>query len=921
MSDLRQNLQQRRSAEKPTRVELLAPAGSFDAMRAAINAGADAVYMGGSRFGARAYADNPDEEGIIKAIEYCHLRGKKLYMTVNTLFRNEELYDCLFEFLKPYYEAGLDAVIVQDAGAMRYISEKFPDMPIHISTQATVTGAEGANELKSRGYNITRVVPARELSLKELKNMRENTELEMEVFIHGALCYCYSGQCLLSSMAGGRSGNRGRCAQPCRRLYSAKEVQADYSLGDEIAKAYYLSPKDMCVLPHIHEMIDAGINSFKIEGRMKSPEYCAGVVSIYRRFIDSYYELRDNGSPRESLEESLDNLRELYNRGGFNEGYLFKHNGQDMMSMERPNHSGVELGKVIGVSGRRADIMLFKAVGKGDVLEIRGENGKAVFEYTVGEAITAGSKTSVITMKDRTATVGLKVYRTKNDGLLRDIREKYIDNDLKVPVDICFTAVKGREAELRCSSFAGDRQFTFTFRGNIVEKALNAPITEDKLIKQLSKLGETEFTAGELSVTADEDIFIPVGELNRLRREAIEGLRQTIIDHTRRDRTEGIRKADCESRETETKENGKGIGAQIPGMTEIWNNKKDEVKNMQIETSGAGNDDFENKPMKTAGDTDASSETTRLVVSVSSFSQLESALRYGEIDEIYYNVSSFSFDEADRVKNTVELYRQRNGRPDFRFALPVICRKDKGSRTEGEMEEFCIRYKACGFVARNYETVALLKKIGADYRTDYNIYAMNSLAAKEAGTGFTFSPEMTVNEIKENNREGLSGEMIVYGLMPVMVSAQCVYKNVTGICRLGKRVDEAEKLQNRDKTVEKKVLCHEDRDRENAATGTNNPDVLSLTDEKGFTFRTCQQCSFCYNIIYNSAVTNIMDKTDSIKNTGVRRLRADLTFENAGETGEVLNNLTKLKTGGEYTMPTEIMGMKYTNGHYFKPVE
>ncbi len=261
-------------------MELLAPAGSLDSLKAAVNAGADAVYIGGSRFGARAFADNPEEDQLLEGIDYCHLHGCRIYMTVNTLLKDKELMDQLYDFLLPYYLHGLDGVIVQDLGVVSYIRSCFPELPVHGSTQMTITGPEGASLVKQLG--ITRVVPARELSLEEVRKIIDETGLEVETFIHGAMCYSYSGQCLLSSMIGGRSGNRGRCAQPCRLPYELYEEDRKINKSG----SYVLSLKDMCTIDLLPEFEEAGIASLKIEGRMKRPEYTAGVVSVYRKYLD-----------------------------------------------------------------------------------------------------------------------------------------------------------------------------------------------------------------------------------------------------------------------------------------------------------------------------------------------------------------------------------------------------------------------------------------------------------------------------------------------------------------------------------------------------------------------------------------------------------------------------------------------------------
>lgn len=310
------------------KVELLAPAGSFQAMEAAIRAGADAVYLGGQKFGARAYADNLNQEQMIEAIDMVHLHGKQLYLTVNTLLKNREMEQELYEYLAPFYEAGLDAVIVQDLGVMEFIKREFPELPIHASTQMTITGVESAKLLKDAG--ASRVVTARELSLKEIKEIYDATHMEIESFVHGALCYCYSGQCLMSSMIGGRSGNRGRCAQPCRLPY---QVYKNGKRQNDEKTSYPLSPKDMCTVRILPEIMEAGVFSLKIEGRMKKPEYAAGVVSIYRKYID----LAISGKPYTIDPADSKALYDLYNRSGFTDGYFHQYHGKEMMAMVKHN--------------------------------------------------------------------------------------------------------------------------------------------------------------------------------------------------------------------------------------------------------------------------------------------------------------------------------------------------------------------------------------------------------------------------------------------------------------------------------------------------------------------------------------------------------------------------------------------------------
>lgn len=306
------------------KVELLAPAGNYEAMTGAFMAGADAVYLGGNAFGARAYADNFSKEEIVKGIYLAHMLDKKIYLTVNTLIKEKE-FPLLYDFLLPFYENGLDGIIIQDLGVFSFVKEHFPGLDLHVSIQMTITGSYGAKMLKEEG--AVRIVPARELSLKEMKQIKNDVDIEIETFVHGAMCYCYSGQCLFSSILGGRSGNRGRCAQPCRLPYQNEN-------GNE---QYPLSMKDMCTISILPELMEAGIDSFKIEGRMKKPEYAAGVTALYRKYIDLYYE---NPKNYKVNAKDLEYLKKLYIRSDIQEGYYHMHNGKSMITFTSPAYAG-----------------------------------------------------------------------------------------------------------------------------------------------------------------------------------------------------------------------------------------------------------------------------------------------------------------------------------------------------------------------------------------------------------------------------------------------------------------------------------------------------------------------------------------------------------------------------------------------------
>ena len=812
------------------RFELLAPAGSPEALRAAVNAGADAVYIGGSAFGARAYADNADTDSLIDCIRFCHLRGKKLYLTVNTLFKEDELENRLFSFLHPFYEAGLDAVIVQDTGAVDYIAAHFPGLPIHLSTQTAITMAEGTFSLAEKYPCITRVVPARELSLAEIERFRKDSSLEMEIFIHGALCCCYSGQCLMSSMIGGRSGNRGRCAQPCRKLYDSR---------------YLLSPKDQCLLPVLHELMDIGIDSFKIEGRMKSPEYTAGVVSVYRRYIDKYEKLGSAGysawlnSNKSMLDADMMLLQDLYNRGGFNAGYLHAHNGPDMMTFDRPNHSGTLVGEVITVRGREAVIRFSAAVFAQDVLEIRAEN-KKVFEFTLGQGFNACQTFSCITMKDRKAAVGMAVYRTRPNSLLEKLRAEYIDRNVKVPVRMKFTGHLGEACALEISTMGGGdasvpelsaaggeishghahsgtcRKTSVRITGAVVEAALKAPSDAASVIKQLSKLGETDFCVdGEIEVELDNNVFIPSGELNRMRREAAEALRNEMI--RRFERTAGEASLSTDQEESgEIAVRKTDSGSTPAKIFSVWNERQfDAVVDIHKDDPGTV--------------------------------------------DIYFNISSFDKAVVESLARKIASLANTS----LWLDLPYISRSAVYDRMKKYIVSIAEQYPEIGYIARTREEVYLLKSIGARYRTDYNLYVMNGRTAALAETEYTLPQELSYNELK--TVAGDRAELIIYGSQPVMFSAQCVYKNKTGRCRLG--------------------------DTDMLSAGTTLADFVAITDELGHDFRCRQMCDFCYNIIYNSAVLDLRDCADETDELNLRAVRYDFTFEQPDDIKAIIAGL------------------------------
>lgn len=448
-------------------IEVLAPAGSYETLRAAIESGADAVYVGGSRFGARAFAQNFTEEELLDAIDYVHLRGKKLFLTVNTLIKEKEFKD-LYAYLLPYYKRGLDAVIVQDMGVLNFVKSQFPEMDVHASTQMTITNAISAEYLESIG--VTRVVPARELSLKEIKEIAEKTNLEIECFVHGALCYCYSGQCLMSSMIGGRSGNRGQCAQPCRLPYKVNNSKNPIDI---------MSLKDLCTIEHIPDLLEAGITSFKIEGRMKQPFYVAAVTSMYRKYVDLYCKKGRKGF--KVTEEDKDILLQAYKRRGYCDGYYYRHNGKDMISFERPV-SEVEA-VWDGVEGKVQELI------KGNLVLVPESNAVLFLEYkdiqieVFGELVEYAKKQPMA--EDR---LRKQMCKTGNTPFKFETLDIYMSDNIFVPIQSL------NELRRKGIALLEDKIKESFYRNSPEEKIFNSEemSNENNEQRRLSVLVETE---------------------------------------------------------------------------------------------------------------------------------------------------------------------------------------------------------------------------------------------------------------------------------------------------------------------------------------------------------------------------------------------------------------------------------------------
>ena len=493
-----------------SKVEILAPAGSMTVLKAAVNAGADAIYLAGKSFGARAYAKNFDEDELLSALEFAHSYGVRIYLTLNTLVKNEEM-DSVYPFLLPFYKAGLDGIIVQDLGIVRYLKEHFPLLPIHASTQMSICSAFGAEGLKKLG--ITRVVPARELTLNEIRKIKDVVDIEIESFVHGAMCFCYSGRCYFSSFNGGRSGNRGRCAQPCRMHFENGHV---------------LSMKDMCTVEEIPKLLDAGIDSFKIEGRMKNEYYTAMAVTAYKELSEDYY----NGCfSYEKADKYKRKLRETFSRGSFSHGYYNGFNGHEMLETVNPGRSGVKVGEVSEIKKGTISFKPVLDIHKKDLLSVYA--GKEEISLTSDKDCNKGSLIVLNAPNTKFIKKNAPVYRTRSEELKTFLEKEIIEKPYKRPVNAFLRLKRGEKAELRMklSDHAirtENDDIEINVFGDMAENASKSPVTKDSLYSKLKKLGDTPFYLSEFDADIDENVFINISSINEMRREAASMLQNKI---------------------------------------------------------------------------------------------------------------------------------------------------------------------------------------------------------------------------------------------------------------------------------------------------------------------------------------------------------------------------------------------------------
>lgn len=693
-------------------IEILAPAGSYESLKAAITAGADAVYIGGSRFGARAYADNLQEEQLLEAIDYVHLHGKKIYLTVNTLLKEKEVKEELYSYLLPYYKQGIDAVIVQDIGVLQFIKKYFPNLPIHASTQMTITNVLGAKLLEKQG--VERVVTARELQLDEIKEISENTSLEIESFVHGSLCYCYSGQCLYSSIIGRRSGNRGQCAQPCR---------LPYRVDGSKDSLYVLSLKDICTLEYIPELIETGITSFKIEGRMKKPEYVALVTAMYRKYTDLYFH---HGKEKFKIDvEDRNKLMDLYNRGGSHGGYYHVKNGREMVSLDRPNHTGVPALKIMKQQEKCMTAKALVEIHEGDVVEMPDHKEN----YTFRETIRSGETFTFVTQRKQNIKQNMILNRTRNERLLQEIKDTILSKKRKESINGRLTLSSTEPSKLTLTY----KNVVAEVFGETASAAINQPMDILRVEKQMRKTGNTEFEFKKLDVELTEDLFLPMQSLNELRRNGIEELERRILACYRREISE---------------ENMQDVRQKLCASVQKDQSKTKELFHVYVETS----------------------EQFQIAVTSDCIKRIY--LDCNAIEHIWENQNTDSFIKMAH-KNKKEIF----------LGMPHIFRADTCTKYKNAYHTIFDK-NWDGVLLRNYESYEFLceHQYTGKQVVDYNLYQFNQYAKEfwqEKNIESLTAPlELNYRELKAVGLE--SSELIVYGYFPMMISVQCVKKTVHG---------------------------------------------------------------------------------------------------------------------------------------------
>ena len=692
-------------SQKP---ELLSPVGNWDSLYAAVQNGCDAVYLGVKGFNARNRANNFSTAELEEVIDYAHLRDVKVYIAANILYKEDEVRDVL-DFITKIYDYGVDALIVQDLGIAKLILEFFPDIELHASTQMNIHNLAGAQLLEELGFE--RVILARELNLAEIEEINRGTNLKVETFVHGAVCISYSGQCLMSSLIGGRSGNRGRCAQPCRMPYTLIDRASGEVVDKDFQKDYLLSPKDINTLEIIPELVEAGISSFKIEGRVKRPEYTALATRLYRKYIDQYFHDRDNYEVDAQDEQKL---VQIFNRSGFISGYYKGQENLDLISQQRPKNWGLKIGEVTAYNPqtKECQIRLSHEVNKGDGIEIWTQEGDNI-ALTLSDFESNGQNLITIEV-ERNLSSGAVVYKTSDQKLLTDLAKSYQQPNTLRKIDLYAKVTARIDQTLKIDLWDQDGYFVTTELDFIVEEARNQPLTEVEIEEQIEKLGATPYSLVELKFAIDTNIFIPISKLNQLRRRAVEELNQT----------------------------------RIQGFEPSKRRNKYDRAHLKVEPPN-------------------NSSNLKLTAAVKNSKQLEAALNTS-INRIYTPLKNINLAQLKRVvaeQEETEIFLQlpriasQKELEEFKEQVEIL--------EETELDGYLL--SQLGIVQLVQESN---KSLAADFSLNlFNSYSL-SLMQELNFSSAAVSPELTLREIEKLGTD-IAKELIVYGYLPMMHSTYC----------------------------------------------------------------------------------------------------------------------------------------------------
>lgn len=703
-------------------IELLSPVGNFECLKAAVQNGADSIYLGADTFSARAFASNFSLPDLEKAIQYAKLRGVKTHLTLNTLITDDEIDDAIM-VAKKAYEFGIDAIIVQDLGLATLLIKNFPDLPIHASTQMTVHNLNGALELQDLGFK--RIVLSRELSINEIAHICKNTSVEIETFIHGALCISYSGQCLFSSMLGGRSGNRGKCAGPCRLPFELLENNTSIDSG------YLLSTKDLCGLDYIPELINAGVTSFKIEGRMKSPFYVATVTKIYRKYID--LALSDNDYIISPEDRKI--LLQVFNRGMSSSGHLSNEGNRNLVFKEKPNNMGLFLGKIQKYNSKKGyiTIKLNEPIEIGDTISLEQETGS----YTISELMdmnhnnitsTKIGQTVIIGRMKGNIKLGSKIYKMSSKQLNLLAHKSYSQENKKILLNCHINIHKDSPISISVTSANNlelYKDLNLKYTSDVIPiTAKNRPIDKDSIISKISKTNTTPYTFQNISIDLDDNLFIPkISSLNDLRRNILSMVEQYILNVIKRGTLNTTFSTHISSMLQHSSP------PKISLLLNILNDKLD-------------------------------------------YSNLN------QVDSLYIPLKYFCNKKFDKI------FKDLSNKFNLYIYMPTIVKSNYSNLLSFNLESTLTNFDIKGFVISNICNIKFLENLLKPIDTDldiianytFNIYNSNTINEfKKLGVSrYTISPELNRNMITNLCSDGiLPSELIVYGKTPLINMNYC----------------------------------------------------------------------------------------------------------------------------------------------------